>query len=309
MSPGRYSTGIALRSVAARHPIRARRAEGARAATRRQIVISLAQSRALVTGASAGLGFGIASELASRGARVIMASRSDANLRAAVERIAARTVAPPAALPAPRGPAPIPIAADVTDPTAAEHLAAAAREQLGGLDILVCNAGGPPPGHFGELSDRHWEDAFRLILLAPIRLIRACLPQLRESGHGRIVLISSISGLRPVERLMLSNVLRPSLMGLARHLANELARDGILVNAIAPGFFDTERAREVQAAIAQSGGRSLREVQADLTAGIPLGRQGDPAELGRVVAFLASAENTYITGQTLVVDGGMLGSW
>jgi len=257
---------------------------------------SPAQSRALVTGASAGLGFGIARELAARGARVLMVSRSEPNLRAAVERIAA-----PAA--------PILLPADVTDPAAAERLAAAARDSLGGLDILVCNAGGPPPGHFDELTDQHWEEAFELILLAPIRLIRACLPLLRASGHGRIVLISSISGLRPVERLALSNVLRPSLMGLARHLANELAREGILINAIAPGFFDTERAREVQAAIAQTSGRPLREVQADLTAGIPLGRQGDPAELGRVVAFLTSAENTYITGQTLVVDGGMLGSW
>jgi 3-oxoacyl-[acyl-carrier protein] reductase len=207
-------------------------------------MISLAQDRALVTGASAGLGLGIASELAARNARVLMASREERSIQAAAER-----------------------------------------------------------------TDRHWEDAFRLILLAPIRLIRACLPMLRESDHGRIVLISSISGLRPVERLMLSNVLRPSLMGLARHLANELAPDGILINAIAPGFFGTERAREVQEAIAQTSGRSLDEVQADLTAGIPLGREGDPAELGRFVAFLTSAENTYITGQTLVMDGGMLGSW
>ena len=258
---------------------------------------SLHPNRALVTGASAGLGFGIASELAARGAHVLMASRSEARLRAAVERMAAAPATP------------IPFPADVTHPDAAARLADAARDRLGGLDILVCNAGGPPPGHFGELTDRHWEDAFGLILLAPIRLIRTCLPLLRASGHGRIVLISSISGLRPVERLMLSNVLRPSLMGLARHLANELARDGVLINAIAPGFFDTERAREVQEAIAQTSGRALREVQADLTAGIPLGRQGDPAELGRVVAFLASPENTYITGQTLVVDGGMLGSW
>ena len=264
-------------------------------------MISLAQDRALVTGASAGLGLGIASELAARNARVLMASREERSIQAAAERTAARLAAGSSA--------PIPIAADVTDPDDAARLADAARDRLGGLDILVCNAGGPPPGHFDELTDRHWEDAFRLILLAPIRLIRACLPMLRESDHGRIVLISSISGLRPVERLMLSNVLRPSLMGLARHLANELAPDGILINAIAPGFFGTERAREVQEAIAQTSGRSLDEVQADLTAGIPLGREGDPAELGRFVAFLTSAENTYITGQTLVMDGGMLGSW
>lgn len=255
-------------------------------------MLSLDGERALVTGASAGLGCGIAAALSERGARVLMASRDAGRIREAARRAEA-----------------IPIVADVTDPGAARALATAAQAQLGGLDVLVCNAGGPPPGHFDELTDQHWEDAFHLILLAPIRLIRACRPMLRASGHGRIVLMSSISGLRPVERLMLSNVLRPSLMGLARHLANELARDGILINAIAPGFFETERAREVQAAIAQTSGRALRDVQADLTSRIPLGRQGDPAEVGRLVAFLASAENTYLTGQTLVVDGGLLGSW
>jgi 3-oxoacyl-[acyl-carrier protein] reductase len=258
-------------------------------------------ARALVTGASAGLGFGVASELAARGARVLMASRSEPKLRSAVGTIAARQ--------APGGAAPVPFAADVTAPDAAARLAAAVRDHLGGLDALVCNAGGPPPGDFDELTDRHWEQAFQLILMSPLRLIRECRLMLRESGRGRIVLVSSISGLRPVRRLMLSNVLRPSLMGLARHLANEFADDGILVNAVAPGFFDTERAREVQASIARTTGRSEAEVRDELTSRIPMGRQGDPPELGRLVAFLVSEENTYLTGQTLVVDGGLLGGW
>jgi 3-oxoacyl-[acyl-carrier protein] reductase len=268
-------------------------------------MISLTGHRALVTGASAGLGFGIASELSVCGARVVIASRSETNIRAAAARITRRLEATGDTPPEP-GCAPLPIAVDVTAPGAATRLAAAAREGLGGLDILVCNAGGPPPGDFGELDDRDWEEAFRLILLAPVRLIRACLPLLRESGRGRVLIISSISGLRPVRRLMLSNVLRPSLMGLARHLGNELAPDRVLVNAIAPGFFDTERASEVQQAIAQASGIDVTRVRAELTARIPLGRQGDPAELGRYAAFLVSAENSYITGQTLVIDGGLL---
>jgi len=273
-------------------------------------MIALTGHRAIVTGASAGLGFGIASELAARGARVLIASRSETNIRAAAARISRRLEATgddrDACLPPEPACAPLPIAVDVTAPDAATRLAAAARDRLGGLDILVCNAGGPPPGDFGELADRDWEEAFRLILLAPVRLIRACLPFLRESGRGRILIVSSISGLRPVRRLMLSNVLRPSLMGLARHLGNELAPDRILVNAIAPGFFDTERASEVQQAIAEASGRDVSRVRAELAARIPLGRRGDPAELGRYAAFLVSAENTYITGQTLVIDGGLL---
>ncbi|MBP6876252.1 MAG: SDR family oxidoreductase [Candidatus Eisenbacteria bacterium] len=256
---------------------------------------SLHGRRAIVTGASKGLGAGIAAELAARGARVILSSRSQENLRAAVHAIGPQVEAPP-----------IPIPADVLDPAAAVRLADAARAQLGGLDILVCNAGGPAPGDFEELNDEDWEDAFRLVLLAPIRLIRACLPMLRASGSGRIILLNSISALHPVKRLLLSNALRPGLIGLARHLSGELAGDGILVNAISPGFFDTERAREVEQSIAKRTNRSLEEIRAETQAGIPLRRLGEPQELGRLVAFLVSTENTYITGQTIVVDGGMI---
>jgi len=277
---------------------------------------SLKDRRAIVTGASMGLGAGIAGELAARGARMILSSRSPEKLRAANERIRVRlqegpgreggdSAMPPAGSALPAGALPILVPADVLDPAAASRLADTARDRLGGLDILVCNAGGPPPGDFAELDDAQWEEAFRLVLLAPIRLIRACLPMLRASGSGRIILINSVSALRPVKRLLLSNALRPGLVGLARHLAAELAADGILVNAISPGFFATERAREVQEAIARQAGRSLGELQGETRARIPLGRLGDPAELGRAVAFLVSTQNSYITGQTIVIDGGL----
>ncbi|MCK4413089.1 MAG: SDR family oxidoreductase [Candidatus Eisenbacteria sp.] len=261
--------------------------------------------RALVTGASAGLGAGVARELVARGARVLMSSRSTERIQAAAVKIAEEIKTSGPAPGTNVWQAPITLAADVTLPAAAATLAEAARKALGGLDILVCSAGGPPPGDFSELDDAQWEAAFRLIMLAPIRLIRTCLPLLRESGAGRIVLMSSVSGIRPVKRLLLSNALRPGLTGLARHLAGELAADRILINTIAPGYFDTERAREVQEAIARQAGREPIEIAEETWARIPLRRPGSPEELGRLVGFLASEENTFITGQTLVIDGGM----
>ncbi len=280
---------------------------------------SLEGRAAWVTGASAGLGAAIAGELVARGARVLISSRAPKRIQAAaddiVRRMQARAggtarggpagggaggVGPPAWHP------PLPATGDVTDPQSAPVLVARARQAFGGLDILVCNAGGPPPGDFDELGDDAWTAGFELILLSAVRSIRAALPLLRASSAGRIVMIASISGIKPVRRLLLSNTLRPAVMGLARHLAVELAPDGILINAVAPGFFDTERSREVQAAMAAQRGIALEEVQAETAGRIPLGRQGDPAELARAIAFLISPENSYLTGQTLVVDGGLL---
>lgn len=255
----------------------------------------MARRAAIVTGASAGLGEAIARELCAADMDVLICSRSSGRLEAAAERIAKAG-----------GRTPLTLAADVTDPKAAPRLVAAAREAFGRIDALVCNAGGPPPGDFSDMDDADWEAAFQLILLSTIRLIRAALPALRESESGRIAMVASISGFRPVPRLVLSNTLRPAIMGLARHLALEYGPDDILVNAVAPGFFETERAREVQAAMAEQAERSLQEIQAETAARIPLGRHGDPAELGKHVAFLVSAENTYVTGQTTVVDGGLL---
>jgi len=273
---------------------------------------------AIVTGASAGLGAGIARELGARGARVLMCSRSAEKLAAAAEAITASMDAAasrPAARATPSESGdtashawhpPIVVPGDVTAPDTAARLVRTAQERFGRLDILVCNAGGPPPGDFADTDDDAWRAGFELIFLSAVRSIRAALPLLRASGTGRIVITASISGIKPVRRLVVSNALRPAVMGLVRHLAGELAPDGILVNAIAPGFFDTERSREVQAAIAEQRGVTLADVQQETAARIPLARQGEPSELGRLVAFLVSEENTYLTGQTLVIDGGLL---
>ncbi|MFC1571968.1 SDR family oxidoreductase [Candidatus Eisenbacteria bacterium] len=262
--------------------------------------------RAIVTGASAGLGAGIAHELVARGARVLMCSRDQDRLLATADQIDRRVKQTGPKPGVTEWYTPTIVSGDVTHADTAAKLIAGARESFGGLDILVSNAGGPPPGDFADLDDTAWTEAFNLIVLSVVRLVRTSHALLRESQAGRIVLNTSISGLRPVNRLTLSNTFRPALMGLVRHLANELAPDGILINAVAPGFFDTERSLEVFEAAAEKAGKSVVAMQKETVSRVPLKRQGEPAELGKLVAFLVSEENSYLTGQTLVADGGLL---
>ncbi len=198
------------------------------------------------------------------------------------------------------------MAGDVTNSATAPALVGEAQRLWGRLDVMVGNAGGPLPGTFEEHDDDAWRAAFELVVLSNIRLIRAGLPLLRESPAGRIVLVASISAFRPVPRLALSNTLRPALAGLVRDLAVELGEAGILINAVSPGFFDTERSREVRTSMAQMRGVPFEQIEAELTAKIPLGRQGHPPELGALVAFLCSPRNGFVTGQTIVADGGLL---
>ena len=251
--------------------------------------LGLADRRFLVGGGSQGLGAAVARALAAEGARIAAAARDPQALAAAVEPYAG-----------------VPIAVDMSTP---DGPAAAVREAvaaLGGLDGVLVNTGGPPPGTFAALDEAAWERAIAGTLLSSIRLIREALPFLREGRDPAIAVILSSSVREPIPGLVTSNVLRPGLVGLIKSLVGEVAP--IRINGVAPGRFDTERVRSLDAARAREIGTSLEEVQEQTRARIPLGRYGDPDELGRVVAFLLSPAASYLNGVILGVDGGMIRS-
>jgi 3-oxoacyl-[acyl-carrier protein] reductase len=250
---------------------------------------------ALVTAASKGLGRATATRLAAEGARVMISSRGEEQLSATAAEIAATTGAQVEYFPA-----------DVAD---AEGLAALLREteqRLGGVDVLVNNAGGPRPGGFDALDDAAWQEAFELNLMSTVRLIRGVLPHMREQGWGRIVTIASSSIKQPIENLLLSNTYRVAILGLAKSLAIEFAPDGVLINTVGPGRIDTDRVAGLDAGRAEKAGISVEEVRAQTAKSIPLGRYGTPEEFANVAAFLVSGANTYLTGQAFLVDGGMV---
>lgn len=252
---------------------------------------------ALVTASTRGLGYATAVALLERGYMVTISSRTDAAVQRALS-----------ALPEALRPQALELPLDVSDAAAIERGSARLLQlSAGRIDTLVINAGGPPPGEFVDLSEEHWRQAYELTLMSSVRLIRAVLPGMRDHG-GRILAITSSSVRRPIDGLLLSNVFRAGVTAMLKTLASELAPYGILVNALAPGSFDTDRLKQLTTARAQREGRSVDEVRAQSAAGVPLGRLGRPEEFGRAAAFLASSENTYITGQTLLIDGGALRS-
>jgi 3-oxoacyl-[acyl-carrier protein] reductase len=255
--------------------------------------LGLARARALVTAGTSGLGFAIASALAAEGAVVSLCSRDAGRAREAAERIAAATGATVHAF-----------AADVATAADLQRLFGEATEAMGGLDALVNNAGGPPPGGFDALSDEQWERGFNLTLMSVVRSVRLALPHFERAGGGSVLTVLSSSVKQPIPNLLISNVYRPGLVGLTKSLAIDLASKGIRVNGIAPGRIDTERIRELDEALAKRQGKPVEEIQRASLAQIPMGRLGKPEEFGRVAAFLSSPAASYVTGQVLIVDGG-----
>jgi 3-oxoacyl-[acyl-carrier protein] reductase len=252
---------------------------------------------ALVAAASRGLGRAVAEELAAEGASVVMCARGEKALQEAADAIRASSGAEVEA-----------IAADVAKPEDVERLIHGALARFARIDILVTNAGGPPSGTFESLGPEKWDDAVRLTLLSTVNLCRAVLPGMKERRWGRIINITSITVKQPVQGLMLSNSLRAGVTGFARTLANEVARDGITVNNILPGFTRTQRVEELAKASAEREKISVEEVMKKTEAEIPMRRLGEPREFAAIAAFLASERASYITATSIQVDGGWIKS-
>jgi 3-oxoacyl-[acyl-carrier protein] reductase len=234
---------------------------------------------AIVCGASSGLGLATAESLAAEGANVAMLARRREQLERDADRIGALAV---------RG--------DVTNASDLERLVERTLQAFGGIDVVVWNSGGPPPGKASDVTDDALEAAFELLLLPAVRLVRLTRPHLERSSGGRIVFITSAAVKEPTPHLALSNTIRPGVTGYAKTLARELGPAGITVNCVAPGRIDTPRMTELYG----EGGPP-----ADELAQIPLGRLGTPREFGDVVCFLASERAAYVTGTTILVDGGI----
>jgi 3-oxoacyl-[acyl-carrier protein] reductase len=249
----------------------------------------------LILASSKGLGKACALQFAREGANVMITSRSEQQLREAAEEIKNET-----------GANVLYQTCDITKRNEINELVAATVREFGGVDVLVNNAGGPPAGVFNDFEDDSWQQAFELTLLSLVRTVRAVVPYMQKSGQGRIVNIASSSFKQPIHGLILSNTFRTAINGLSKSLAQELGKDGILINTIGPGRIGTDRVGELDQMAAEKRGISAEEVKAGVVNEIPLGRYGTPEEFSKMVVFLCSGANTYITGQSLLIDGGMV---
>ncbi|MBI3660683.1 SDR family oxidoreductase [Candidatus Acetothermia bacterium] len=250
---------------------------------------------AAVAAASQGLGKAIAQRLAQEGASVAICARTASDLKKTAEEIRKSTSARV-----------LDIAVDLTEPQSAKEFIGRTVKEFGGLDILVTNSGGPSAGSFVQFSDSDWEKAFQLLIMSTVRLCREAIPHLQKSNAGRIINVTSTSVKQPIPNLLLSNALRPSVIGLAKSLALELAPYRIAVNSVCPGSTATQRLEEIFAARAKELGASSEEVRNYWLKDIPMGRFGKPEELAALVAFLASEHAGFITGVAVQADGGQV---
>lgn len=240
--------------------------------------LGLKKKRVLVQGSSSGLGFAIAKAFAEEGALVAICSRDLQKIQAASQQI----------------PSSIPFVCDLDQQGAAEKLVSNVIEQLGGIDILVINTGGPSKGSFLDLSNSDWDKGFEKLYLSAIESMRAALPSMKAQKWGRILLSTSTAAKEPIKDLTISNALRAGLLGLMKTVSNEVASFGITVNALLPGFTKTERLAE------------LKVPEAELIRQVPANRLGLPEEYAALALFLAAPQAAYITGQAIACDGGLI---
>jgi 3-oxoacyl-[acyl-carrier protein] reductase len=256
--------------------------------------LDLKNKTALVTGSSRGLGYATALGLARECCRVAVNSRKAESASAAAEAIIKTTNARV-----------IGLAGDVTEPDVPEHLVGETTRLLGGLDILITNAGGPPSGAFDSFDEATWQKAIDLSFMSHVRLIKAALPFLKKSSSASVLTITSYSVKQPIPNLVLSNSIRAATVGLTKTLALELGPSGIRFNSILPGWTDTERVTELMTARARLNKTTVEQEIARQSKDSPLGRMGTPREFANAAVFLVSPAASYITGVMLTVDGGM----
>jgi 3-oxoacyl-[acyl-carrier protein] reductase len=256
--------------------------------------LNLTGKTALVVASSQGLGFAIAERLVKEGANVMLSGRDEEKLKQKASQLESLGMGKVAYQ-----------RTDITNTDDINRLVKVTAETFERIDMLVNNAGGPPAGSFEELTDEDWQNAFELNLLSYVRMIRAVLPYLKEQG-GKILNIASSSIKEPIPGLILSNTFRTGIVGLAKTLASELAQYNILINTIAPGRIATDRVNHLDQVNADRLGVDREKIALQVKAGIPLKRYGTPEEFANVAAFLLSDANSYMTGSSFLVDGGMI---
>jgi 3-oxoacyl-[acyl-carrier protein] reductase len=249
---------------------------------------------ALVMAGTKGIGRGCAEDLARAGHDLVICGRQQKTVDVAVEALSTFGVHA------------IGIQADVAQAADLETVFNAADRRFGRLDILIANAGGPPPGSFLDAPDAHWQAAFELTLMSAVRAMRLAVQRMRERQYGRIVVIGSSSVKQPIPGLVVSNAFRPALLGVVKTLAQEVAAMGITVNMLSPGRIATDRVRVLDEMRAKARGIDYDQLRAANERAIPIQRYGQPAEIGAVAAFLVSEAAGYVTGQSILVDGGMV---